>query len=163
MLIAVIDMYNSGKINAKRVRELIKPYHIRQIESDAIETHALQNLKEFCKGFSVLPRSAISGRVYFSQKTVKAALKKGDNIILVQERFVPTDVVCMQSVQGVASLTPAAIHIITCAQNLGIPSLLNLEDDGVVLNKEEGYLRNRSGQLVREGEWITLSSRQKTL
>lgn len=163
MLVAVIDMYQSGQITAKRVRELIKPYHIRQIESDAIDPHSLQTLKSFCKGFSVLPRSAISGRVYFSQEKAKTALKKGDNVILVQDRFVPTDVVCMQSVQGIASLTPAAIHIITCAQNMGIPSLLNLENDGVIFDQQKGCLRNRLGHLIQEGEWVTLSSRQKTL
>jgi len=163
MLVAVIDMYLSGKITAKRVRELIKPYHIRQIESDAIDPHSLQRLRPFCKGFSVLPRSAISGRVYFSQEKAKTALKKGDNVILVQDRFVPTDVVCMQTVQGIASLTPAAIHIITCAQNMGIPSLLNLENDGVVLDQKNSCLRNRSGHRILEGDWVTLSSRQKTL
>ena len=163
MLIAVIDMYRSGKITAKRVRQLIKPYHIRQIESDAIDTHSLQSLEVFCRGFSVLPRSAISGRIYFSRKRVQKALKKGDKVILVQDRFVPTDVVCMQTVQGIASLTPAAIHIITCAQNMGIPSLLNLEDDGVCLGLHKRCLKNSKGDIIREGEWVTLSSRQKTL
>ena len=163
MLVAVIDMYRSGKITAKRVRELIKPYHIRQIESDAIDPHSLQSLKPFCQGFSVLPRSAISGRIYFSSKRAKDALKKADNVILVQDRFIPTDVVCMQSVQGIASLTPAAIHIITCAQNMGIPSLLNLEDDGVTLDMQKCFLRNSNGHLIKEGEWVTLSSKQKTL
>lgn len=163
MLIAVIDMYRSGNITAKRVRELIKPYHIRQIESDAIDPHSLQTLKPFCRGFSILPRSAISGRIYFSRKKANDALKKGDNVILVQDRFVPTDVVSMQSVQGIASLTPAAIHIITCAQNMGIPALLNIEEDGVSLDMQQCCLRNSKKHLIHEGEWVTLSSRQKTL
>lgn len=163
MLVAVIDMYLSGQITAKRVRELIKPYHIRQIESDAIDPYSLQTLRPFCKGFSVLPRSAISGRIYFSQKKAKAALKKGHNVILVQNRLGPTDVVCMQSVQGIASLTPAVIHIVTCAQNMGIPSLLNLENDGVSLDLKKRCLQNSKRHLIKEGQWVTLSSRQKTL
>ncbi len=165
MLTAVMDLYREGRLDAARVRELIKPYHVRQIESDAIDPKSLHNLTPFCKGISVLPRSAVTGRIYFSGSRAKAAREErcGENIILAKARFTPTDAINMQSVDGICSLSPAAIHVVTTAQNLGIPALLNLEESGVLLNETQRRMDTDQGRSLREGDWVTLSSRYKTL
>ena len=43
----------------------------------------------------------------------------------------------MQKVSAICSLSPAAIHVVTAAQNLGIPALLNLEEEGARLDPGE--------------------------
>ncbi|MFH2042368.1 MAG: hypothetical protein ABIJ35_07595 [Acidobacteriota bacterium] len=165
MLTAVMDLFRNGKIGASRVRSLIKPYHVRQIESDAIDSQSLQNLRPFCTGLSVLPRSAVSGRAFFSSENVEKESKKrgADNIILIKNRFTPRDTIFMQSVKGICSMSPAAIHVVTTAQNLGIPALLNLEENAVVLDEKNRVLRNADGASIHEGDWVTISSRIKTL
>jgi len=165
MLTAVMDLYRNGKLDAARVRELIKPYHIRQIESDAIDPKSLHNLTPFCRGISVLPRSAVTGRLFFSGSRAKAAREErcGENIILAKARFTPTDAINMQSVDGICSLSPAAIHVVTAAQNLGIPALLNLEESGVRLYESRRRMDNDQGLALKEGDWVTISSRYKTL
>ena len=165
MLTAVMDMHRAGRIPAGRVRELIKPYHVRQIESDAIDPRSLHALTPFGRGVAVLPRSAVSGRVYFSAKRAERAREErpGENGILVKERFTPQDAIDMQKVGGICSLSPAAIHVVTTAQNLGIPALLDLEECGVQLDSEGGRLVNREGKTIGEGDWATISSRLKTL
>jgi pyruvate,orthophosphate dikinase len=165
MLTAVMDMHLAGKIPAERVRELIKPYHVRQIESDAIDPKSLHTLIPFCRGISVLPRSAVTGRVYFSAARAEQAREEqaSTNVILTKERFTPTDAIDMQKVSGICSLSPAAIHVVTAAQNLGIPALLNLEGSGVCIDHEQDVIVNRDGLTVREGDWITISSRFRTL
>ena len=165
MLTALIDLHRDGTVSGSRVRQLIKPYHVRQIESDAIDPHSLKDLKPFSRGISVLPRSAVSGRLYFSGEKAKRARRerRGENIILIKNRFTPTDAVDMQRVDGICSLSPAAIHVVTTAQNLGIPALLNLEEQGVSLNEEDDALTNSQGETLREGDWVTISSRKKTL
>jgi hypothetical protein len=45
MITAVMDMHRSGKISMERVRELIKPYHVRQIESDSVDPKSPVNRK----------------------------------------------------------------------------------------------------------------------
>lgn len=162
MITAVMDMHRCGKISAERVRELIKPYHVRQIESDAIDPKSLGALTLFCRGLSVLPRSAVSGKVFFSISEAKRA-GSGENVILVKARFNPQDAVDMQKVSAISSLSPAAIHVVTAAQNLGIPALLNLEEDGVRLDQSERSLVNREGLTIKEGDWVTVSSRGKAL
>lgn len=165
MLVAVINLHKTGIISTERVRELIKPYHIRQIESDAIDPASLQSLIPFCRGFSVLPRSAVSGKIYFSASQASSSRQKDKNksIILVKDRFTPTDAIYMQKVLAIGSLNPAAIHVITTAQNLGIPAILNMKEDGVVLDQQKGCLINREKKSLKQGDWVTISSRNRTL
>jgi hypothetical protein len=66
-------------------------------------------------------------------------------------------------VSGICSLSPAAIHVVTAAQNLGIPSLLNLESDGVRIDPVRREMTNRAGRIIREGDWVTVSSRWRNL
>jgi hypothetical protein len=165
MLTAVMDLHRTGLISTERVRQLVKPYHVRQVESDAIDPKSLHALKPFCKGLSVLPRSAVTGRVFFSSEAAKAAREAhpSDNVILVKERFTPTDVIDMQTASGICSLSPAAIHVVTSAQNLGIPVLLNLEEAGVRLDTAGRTLTNGEGLVLKEGDWASISSRLRTL
>ena len=163
MLTAVMDLHRAGSISADRVRELVQPYHVRQIESDTLDARSIRQLQPFCTAFSILPRSAVSGRLVFSGERARRARKewRGDKIILVKRRFHPTDAINMQAVDGICSLSPAAIHVVTTAQNLGIPALLNLEAAGVRLEGQQ--MINAEGTVLREGDPVTISSRRRTL
>ena len=165
MLTAVMDMHRAGRIPAERVRELIKPYHVRQIESDAIDPRSIQTLEPFGRGVAVLPRSAVTGRLFFSVEGAAEALRTSEQaaVILAKARFTPQDAIDMQKAGGICSLSPAAIHVVTTAQNLGIPALLNLEEDGVSIDTARRCLVNARGRDIREGDWVTISSRNKTL
>ncbi|MCX6566206.1 MAG: hypothetical protein NTW38_07250 [Candidatus Aminicenantes bacterium] len=165
MLTAVMNLHRAGRIGQKRVRDLIKPYHVRQIESDAIDPKSLEVLPRFARGLSVLPRAAVSGRVYFSADQARRAKteRPRENVVLVKERFTPQDAVDLPIVSGICSLSPAAIHVVTAAQNLGIPSLLNLEGAEVRIDRENREMKNREGRVVREGDWVTISSRWRSL
>jgi hypothetical protein len=165
MLTAVMDMHRAGRLPAARVRELVKPYHVRQIESDAIDPRSFQALTLFGRGVAVLPRSAVTGRIYLSAARAQKAREErgGEHVVLAKERFTPQDAMDMQKVSGICSLSPAAIHVVTTAQNLGIPALLNLEEGGVRIDAALGRLVNREGREVREGDWVTISSRMKAL
>jgi hypothetical protein len=168
MLTAVMDLHREGEIDAARVRALIKPYHLRQLESDTIDPASLASLTPFCRGLSVLPRSAVTGRVSFSAETAgrdpgPRGAPARERRILVRPRFTPTDTIGMQDAAGIVSLSPAAIHVVTTAQTLGIPSLLDVEQEGVRLGEDGRSLVNARGQRIAEGDWVTISSRQKTL
>jgi hypothetical protein len=164
MLTAVMDLHRDGRIPSERVRELIKPYHVRQIESDAIDPGSIQSLEPFGRGVAVLPRSVVTGRLSFSAGGPPgSAGRDPSRVILAKERFTPQDAVDMQKVGGICSLSPAAIHVVTTAQNLGIPALLNLEEDGVRIDTTARRLVNAAGREIREGDWVTISSRHRTL
>jgi hypothetical protein len=165
MLLSVMGMHQAGRINTERVKDLIKPYHIRQVESDAIDQKSFHLLTPFCRGLAVLPRAAVTGRLYLSASQAQKAKQDrgGENVILAKKRFTPQDAIDMQKVSGICSLSPAAIHVVTAAQNLGIPALLNLEEDGVWIDEESRRLVSGEGRVIREGDWVTISSRRRTL
>ena len=164
MLTAVMDLHRDGRISAERVREVIRPCHVRQIESDAIDPASIGALEPFARGVAVLPRAVVTGRLSFS---VAADLTSDradpSRVILAKDRFTPQDAMDMQRVRGICSLSPAAIHVVTTAQNLGIPALLNLEAEGVRIDAAGRRLVNAAGGEIREGDWVTISSRHRTL
>lgn len=158
---AVIDLHKSGAISRRRVTELIRPYHIKQLSSDTIDQEEFSLLNSFASGVAVLPRSAVSARVYFSSEAALKAKSVGEKVCLCKSTFVPTDTVVMREMDAILSLTSAAIHVVTICQSLGIPALLSLEKNGVSLHPEK--LVNSSGGEIKEGEWITISSRRRAI
>ncbi|HEX4922380.1 MAG TPA: hypothetical protein VFV92_16770, partial [Candidatus Bathyarchaeia archaeon] len=161
-LTSAMDLHKSGTISRERATELIRPYHIKQLTSDTIDEEVFKTLTSFCSGVSVLPRSAVSARVYFTGEAALRAKRDGDKVCLCKKTFVPTDTVVMREVDAILSLTSAAIHVVTICQSMGIPALLNLEKSGVSW-EPGGSLVNSSGREIKEGDWITLSSRRRTI
>ena len=161
-LTSAMDLQKSGTISRERVTQLIRPYHIKQLTSDTIDEEVFRTLTSFCTGVPVLPRSAVSARVYFTGQAALKAKRDGDRVCLCKKTFVPTDTVVMREVDAILSLTSAAIHVVTICQSMGIPALLNLERNGVSW-EPGGGLVNSSGRKIKEGDWITLSSRRRTI
>lgn len=159
---AVVDMHKAGTISRQRVTELIRPYHIKQLTSDTIDQEDFSVLNPFCSGISVLPRSAVSARVYFGGDAALRAKSQGDKVCLCKKSFVPTDSVVMREMDAIISLTSAAVHVVTICQSLGIPALLSLEKNGVTL-LDSGGLINSYGRELKEGDWITISSRRRSI
>ncbi|MFC2158098.1 hypothetical protein ACFLT9_09705 [Acidobacteriota bacterium] len=160
--VSVMDLYDSGVIEQHRITELIKPYHIKQIESDAIDPKSFEKLSRFTQGLSILPRTAVSARLYFSASEALKAKKEGQKVCFCKKSFEPSDSVVMREVDAIVSLTSAAIHVVTICQSYGLPALLNVEEDGVTLSSEN-RLRNANGLEIGEGEWVTISSRNRCL
>src|SRR5207248_2334305 len=103
-----------------------------------------------------------SARIYFTSEKALRAKSQGDKVCLCKKTFVPTDTVVMREVDAIISLTSAAIHVVTICQSLGIPALLNLEKNGVSLQPRRSLV-NSSGREIKEGDWITISSRRRCL
>ncbi len=161
-LTSVVDMHKSGVISRQRVPELIRPYHIKQLTSDSIDQEDFSILGRFSSGISVLPRCAVSARVYFTGDAALRAKSEGEKVCLCKKTFLPTDSVVMREMDAILSLTSAAVHVVTICQSLGVPALLSLENNGVTL-QPGGGLMNSAGSVISEGEWITISSRRRTL
>jgi hypothetical protein len=160
-LLSSIDLYQKGVINATRVIDLIKPYHLNQIFSDRIDGESFKSLTYFCKGVSILPRTAVSARIYFSAAKVLEAKRKGEKVVFCKESFIPADTLVMGEVDAILSFTPAAIHVVTACRGYGVPAFLNLEKFGVEL--KENCLINEDGLELNEGEWITVSSKRQKI
>lgn len=174
-LIAVHDLFKAGVINQARVFELLKPYHLRQILSGGVDESELDRLKRFSYGTAVLPRGAVVAQVYFSSREALAAKQRGETVCLIKEGFKPEDVRVMNEVDAIGSLSPIAIHVVTICQSNGVPALVDLEAHGVkeVFSEQptatqpsaaQGViLVSPAGEIIKAGDWITISSARKTL
>ncbi len=160
--ISVMDLYQRRIIDQKRVSELIRPYHIKQIESDAIDPESFKNLSMFSSAASVLPRSAVLAQMYFSAEAALKHKKAGGKVCLCKESFEPSDTIIMGEVDAIASMTSAAIHVVTICQSYGLPALLNLEKYGVKFSGDH-RLENADGQEIVQGDWVTISSRNRCI
>jgi phosphoenolpyruvate synthase/pyruvate phosphate dikinase len=160
-LLSAIDLYQKKIIDAKRVVSLIKPYHLTQIFSDRIDDRSFKFLKFFSKGVSILPRTAVSARIFFSPAKALEAKRHGDKVVICRDSFIPADTLVMGEVDGILSLTPAAIHVVTACRGYGVPAFLNLEKFGVKLLGNK--LVNSEGLVINEGDWITISSKRQKI
>jgi len=160
--ISVVDLHKEGTISRKRVTELICPYHVKHIEADAVDVDSLKTLDLFSRGVSILPRGEVICRIYFSAEAALNAKKRGESVCFCKRTFEPSDTVVMREMDAIISLTSAAIHVVTICQSFGAAALLSLEKFGVSLTAD-GCLVNHAGSVLREGDWITMSSYLQTL
>lgn len=160
-IVAAINMYEKGYIKKEDVINIVHPYHLRQIFSDTIDDASFAELKYFGGGVSVLPRTAVTAIICFNTRRATELKREGYTVCLCKERFTPEDTIVLNEVDAIISLTPAAIHVVTACRGFGIPAFLNLQSQGIVL--KENSLINSDGDVVNEGDWITLSSRRQTI
>lgn len=158
-LVAALGLYDEGVIPARRVLELVRPDHLHQVTSATIDDRSFETLAPFARGVSVLPRMAVTCRIYFSSQRALEAKQRGERVCLCKAGFGPEDTIVMSEVDAILSLTPAAIHVVTSCRGYGIPAFLDLERQGVRLLDDDSVVNHR-GDLLHEGDWITLSSRR---
>lgn len=156
-LLTAIDLYQKKIISKKRVIQLIRPYHLRQIFSERIDDLSLKSLTLFGYGVSVLPRSAVSTKIYFSMAKALEAKKKGEKVCLCKENFIPSETIFMGELDAILSMNPLAIHVVTACLGYGIPAFINLKNHHMSL--AENAITNDTGMIIQEGEWITVSSK----
>lgn len=160
-MLSAIDLYEKGFIDKEMIIELVRPYHLRQIFSDTIDKQSFSNLKFFCNGVNVLPRTAVSARLCFSVASANKMKSMGYKVCLCKERFTPEDTIILNEVDSILSMTPAAIHVVTACRGYGIPAFLNLSLYGVkIINNQ---LVNSEGMTINEHDWITVSSKKHSI
>lgn len=160
-LLSSIDMYKNGIISGDRVIKLIQPYHVKQIFSERIDDKSFLELNFFCRGFSVLPRSAVTARIFFSTAKALEAKRNGEKVCLCKETYVPSDTIILSELDAIISLTPAAVHVVTSCLGYGVPAFINLQKYQVKLLSQA--LENKDGIILKEGDWITLSSKHQMI
>ena len=145
-LISAVDMHKSGIISRQRVTELVRPYHIKQLTSDTIEVKDLKAANRFCSGVSVLPRSAVSARVYFTAYAALEAKGRGEKVCLCKETFLPTDSAVMREMDAIISLT---VRRHPCGNDL--PEFRHTRTAEPAEGWRKSAIRGRPDQRLREG------------
>ena len=88
-LISVVDMHKSGAISRKRVTELIRPYHLKQLTSDTIDQDNFSTLSTFSHGRrGAAPVRRIGPRL-FHRRRRPARQDAGREGLSLQENICP--------------------------------------------------------------------------
>lgn len=85
------------------------------------------------------------------------AKKKGEKVCLCKENFIPSETIFMGELDAIMCMNPLAIHVVTACLGYGIPAFINLKNHHMTL--AENAIHNDAGMVIREGDWITVSSR----
>ncbi|MCX6245956.1 MAG: hypothetical protein NTU98_14775, partial [Bacteroidetes bacterium] len=160
-LLTAIDLYQKKIITKKRVIQLIRPYHLRQIFSERIDDASLKSLIWFGDGVSILPRSAVSAKIYFTIEKALEAKRKGEKVCLCKENFVPSETIFMGELDAILSMSPLAIHVVTACLGYGIPAFINLRNHH--MDFAGNAVINEAGIMIQEGEWVTVSSKHRSI
>jgi len=155
------DIKRHPIIEKKDIIELIRPYHLRQLFSDTIDDKAFKDLTFFGKGVNVLPRTATTAKICFSSAKASELKSDGFPVCICKQRFTPEDTITLNEVDAIMSITPAAIHVVTACRGYGIPAFLNLGNFGMKL--QDNKLINSEGRVLNTGDWITLSSKRRSI
>lgn len=160
-MLSAIELYERNFIDKEMIIELVRPYHLRQIFSDTIDKESFSELKYFCNGVNVLPRTAVSARLCFSVASANKMKSQGYKVCLCKERFIPEDTIVLNELDSILGMTPAAIHVVTACRGYGIPAFLNLAQFGVKIIGNK--LVNKDGMTISEHDWITVSSKKHSI
>ncbi len=103
------------------------------------------------KGLAASPGAAV-GRVYFTADDAEAAVRRGDEVVLVRNETSPEDVHGMMVSRGVLTVRGGLVsHAAVVARGWGTPAVVGAE-----AIKIDGASFHVGDVTVREGDWISI-------
>ena len=103
------------------------------------------------KGLAASPGAAV-GRVYFTADDAEAAVRRGDDVVLVRNETSPEDVHGMMVSRGVLTVRGGLVsHAAVVARGWGTPAVVGAE-----AIKIDGTSFHVGSITVREGDWISI-------
>ncbi len=162
-VIIAFDLLKEGILTQEEVCAYITPQYLKRLESPSYYVSENAELVPVGRGVSTLPRLMTSGKVFFSNEAALAAYRQGEReLVLIKEGFNPaTDLTAQECCSGLCALGNAVVHTRQWAWANNIPCLFDLERAG--LGFKDGVLHSPDNVVVREGDWVTISSKKATL
>ncbi|MEM3835084.1 pyruvate, phosphate dikinase [Pyrobaculum sp.] len=146
-----VDMAKEGIITKEEALLYVSPDHVLQLLYPRIDPKA--KAKPVAQGLPASP-GAVSGQVVFHPDDAVRWAAQGKRVILVRVETKPDDVHGFYAAVGVlTSRGGMTSHAAVVARAIGKPAVVGAE--AVEIDEEEKYFKV-GGQLVREGDWITI-------
>jgi len=153
-----LDMVEEGLIDKKDAVLRVSPEQVDtllhpQFTNDAMKA-ANGEGRWYAKGVNASPGAAV-GQVYFDANTAESQAKQNkQDVIMVRPFTKPDDVHGMIAAKGVlTSEGGATSHAAVVARQFGIPCVVGASQIKIDL---ENRLMSVDGQIVKEGEWISV-------
>jgi pyruvate,orthophosphate dikinase len=148
-----MDMLKEKLITSDVALMRIAPMQLVELLLPMIDPKAEAAVKAIAKGLPAGPGGA-KGRAVFTSQDAVAWAARGEKVILVREETSPEDVDGMHKAQAiVTSKGGMTSHAALVARGWGKCCVVGCEG----LEVEAKEFKTKSGEVVKEGEWITVN------
>ncbi|MBK5109532.1 MAG: pyruvate, phosphate dikinase, partial [Anaerolineales bacterium] len=153
-----VDMANEGLITRQEAVLRVLPDDVDTLLHPQFDNNALDDAKKtgnmYASGVNASPGAAV-GQVYFDADTAeRMAKEEGQDVIMVRPFTKPDDVHGMLASKGIlTSEGGATSHAAVVARQFGVPCVVGAAMVRLDLEKR---LMTAEGQVVKEGEWISV-------
>ncbi|RPJ03793.1 MAG: pyruvate, phosphate dikinase, partial [Spirochaetaceae bacterium] len=149
------EMYKDGLIDAQTAIMRVGPNQLVELLLPMIDPKAEAATRPIAKGLPAGPGGAY-GRVVFTSESAVEWASRGEKVILVREETSPEDVDGMHKAQAIlTSKGGMTSHAALVARGWGKCCIVGCSD--MEIGNDNKSLRTKSGDVVNEGEWISLN------
>lgn len=149
------DMHRERLIDRDTAIMRVTPDQLVELLLPMLDPKSEQITKPIAKGLPAGPGGAV-GRVVFSSADAVSWAKRGEKVILVREETSPEDVDGMHKAQAILTTKGGMTsHAALVARGWGKCCIVGCDD--IEINHEERTMRTRTGEVIREGDWLSLN------
>ena len=149
------DMYKEGLIDKNTAIMRVAPNQLVELLLPRLDPEAERASSAIAKGLPAGPGGAKGRIVFESAKAVEWAEKKIP-VILVRDETSPEDVDGMHASKAIlTSKGGMTSHAALVARGWGKCCIVGCND--IEINSENGTLKTKTGQVLHEGDWISLN------
>ena len=150
-----VDMLDEGLIDERTAVLRVAPHQLVDLLLPRLDPRSEAKAQPIAKGLPAGPGGAV-GRVVFTARDAAEWAARGEKVILVREETSPEDVDGMHKAQAVlTSKGGMTSHAALVARGWGKCCIVGCGDIGIAPDGKS--FRTRGGQVVAEGEWISLN------
>lgn len=147
-----VDMVNEKMITKEEAVLRVDPLSLDQLLHPMIDPHAEK--EEVAKGLPASP-GAGSGQIVFTAEDATEWSKNGKRVILVRLETSPEDIEGMNVANGILTGRGGMTsHAAVVARGMGRCCVAGCSD--VEINEKVKIVRLPNGEILKEGDWITL-------
>jgi pyruvate,orthophosphate dikinase len=150
-----VDMHREKLITGQTAVKRVHPNQLVELLLPMLDPKAEGLNKPVAKGLPAGPGGAI-GRVVFTSSDAVEWASKGEKVIMVREETSPEDVDGMHKAQAVLTTKGGMTsHAALVARGWGKCCIVGCGD--IEIHSESRNFKTKSGQIVHEGDWISLN------
>ncbi len=151
-----VDLVREGMVTKEEALLKVDPKQLDSLLHPEFEAKALKAAQPVARGLPASPGAA-TGKIYFTAEEAVEAYEKGEKqVILVRLETSPEDIEGMHVSQGILTARGGMTsHAAVVARGMGTCCVAGCGE--IVIKEEEKLFKDKSGNVYREGDWISLN------
>ncbi|MBI5750172.1 MAG: pyruvate, phosphate dikinase, partial [Nitrospinae bacterium] len=146
-----VEMVKEGLVDKKTAILRVEPEQLDQLLHPTVDPKA--KVEVIARGLPASPGAGV-GKAVFTVESAQEMSSKGEKVILVRQETSPEDIGGMNVAQGILTVRGGMTsHAAVVARGMGKCCVTGCKDVNI---DEEKRLFKVNGNIIKEGDWITL-------